>query len=90
MPVHAPHAAAERHELGGQRLQRDQVFGAHVGLELVAVDDEQQIVQLLGCGHLQRLPDCAFVQLAVAGDDDDAVVQSAQLAVHRHTDGHGR
>ena len=65
-------AAAERAQLRLEALEREDLLGRPVGLELVAVDDHEQATDALVRGRLERLPVLAFLELAVAGHDDDA------------------
>ncbi len=66
------HAAAERPELRLEALEREDLLGQPVGLELVAVDDHDEAADPLVRGGLQRLPVLPLLQLAVPGHHHDA------------------
>ena len=74
MAVDALHYGTKGLEFAGQRLQRYQVFGGDVGLEVVAVHHDSQVIYLVGAGYQQGLPAGALVQLAVAGYHDNVLL----------------
>ena len=72
VPVAGLDRPAERAQLRLQVAERDDLLRRLVGLELVAVDDDPETAEPLVRRALQRLPVLPFLELAVAGHDDDA------------------
>ena len=58
-----------------------------VRLELVVIDDHRDVGEALVRHRLQRLPDLAFLQLAVAGHHDDAAAAPGVAIGARHAVG---
>ena len=63
-----------------EALEREDLLGRLVRLELVAVDDDEQPPDPLVRRRLERLPVLAFLQLAVARHHDDAAA-AAEMAL---------
>ena len=80
VPVDRLDVPPERPELRLEVAQRDDLLRPPVRLHLVAIDDDPEPAQALVRGRLQRLPVLAFLQLPVAGHDDDPTV-AAELAL---------
>src|SRR5579883_3157668 len=79
---------AEGLQLVGHGLDAHDLAHGAVDLAVVVVDDHRQVVELeLGRGH-ERLPDLAFLQLAVAEDAIGPVILLVELGGQRHADGH--
>ena len=72
VPVARDDAGAEGGDLRLEALEREDLLGRLVRLELVPVDDDEQPPDALVRGRLQRLPVLTLLQLAVAGHHDDA------------------
>ena len=71
VPVAGDDAAAERDELRLQALEREDLLGRLVRLELVPVDEDEQPPDPLVRRRLQRLPVLPLLELAVARHHDD-------------------
>ena len=85
VPVAGHDAAAERAQLRLEALEREDLLGRPVGLELVAVDDHEQAADALVRRRLERLPVLALLQLAVAGHHDDAPAATRGVASPRRS-----
>ncbi len=72
VPVAGDDAAAERDELRLEALEREDLLGGPVRLELVPVDEDEQPPDPLVRRRLQRLPVLPLLELAVARHHDDA------------------
>src|ERR1700733_3100120 len=70
----------------GERLERGRIFSTSALLQAVAVDDQCEIGELAVAGSHRGLPIAAFLQLAVAGDDEDAKGCVIDLAGDRNAD----
>src|SRR3972149_1815817 len=81
------HLPAEGAPLIGKRLRAHDVLDEAVVLDAVAVDDGSQGGEAVVGGRPRRLPDLAFVQLAVAEEAVDAVVAAVQARRQAPTDG---
>ena len=55
------------------------VIGGAVQLIAVFIDEIDQVVQLVGIGELEGLPDLALVRLTVADDAEDVVGAAVDL-----------
>ena len=78
------HVPAEGAPLIGQRLDRHHVLHAEIVLQVVAVHDHREVVELPLGGRHGRLPDGSFLALTVADHHPHMVVFLAQLAGERH------
>ncbi len=72
VPVAAPHFPPKRAELLFDRAEVADRRDGGIGLQLVVIDDHRDLGETLIGHRLQRFPDLAFLQLAVAGHHDDA------------------
>ncbi|MCY1294757.1 hypothetical protein D9M70_440690 [compost metagenome] len=82
-PHHLDHVPARAAELGLEFLD-DLAVAAHRAIQplQIAVDDEDQVVELLAPGHAQRAARLGFIHLAVAAEDPHlAAVVLAEAAV---------
>ena len=79
LPVAARRRPSRRPRTFASRSPRsDTSRDPGVGLDLVVVDDDGDLVQAAVRGGLQRLPELALLQLAVAGEDVDAAAAAGQ------------
>ena len=65
------------------------VLGPAVQLPLVPVQQDHQVIQLLGAGEGHGLPDLALVALAVAHDEEHPGIAALQLVAQCHAAGQG-
>jgi len=83
VPVDLGDGEPEGGQLVGERLERHQLLGGEVGLEAVAVDDHDQVIESLGGGDLRPLPDRSLVELPVPDHHEHPRRPAAQLGVER-------
>src|SRR6266566_703072 len=75
---------AERTQLGLEIAQGEDLLRGFVGLKLVPVDDDPEVVSPLSSGSLQRLEVLSFLQLSVARHYDDAPAATEQALCPCH------
>ena len=80
VPVAAPECPAEGLDLRFQVAEVAHLGYPRVRLDLVAVDDDGDLLQAAVRGRLQRLPDLPLLQLPVSGEDVD-VARAAEQPV---------
>ena len=89
--AHLVHGEVEGPQLVGQRLEAHVLGEEALGLDLVVVDDEDEVVELVVAGRHEGLPDRALVALAVAQEHVDhavAVVRAVEAHAQRAADRH--
>ena len=79
MAVDLLRVQAEGLRLLGQIAVSQNVIGGAVQLIAVFIDEIDQVVQLVGIGELEGLPDLALVRLTVADDAEDVVGAAVDL-----------
>ena len=83
------HLIAEGHELCREVAERHDLVVGTVYLQAVVVDKDREIIKLVVCGGHGRLPDEAFLKLAVAADGIDLYILAGELCTDSHADGDG-
>ena len=84
MPVHAPDRPAEGAELllDGTEIAYRRDLG--IRLVFVVIDDNRDLTEPGICSRLERFPDLPFLELAVAGHDDDPAAVPGEALRPRH------
>ena len=90
VPVDAAYIPTEAPVLFFQGLDFHHFLDRTINLQAIAVDDADQVVEMMvRCLH-GRFPDLAFLLLAVAHDAEDLVILPVQLARQSQTDGNAQ
>src|SRR5438270_8596398 len=90
VPVDAAYIPTEAPVLFFQGLDSHHFLDRTINLQAIAVDDADQVVEMMvRCLH-GRFPDLAFLLLAVAHDAEDLVILPVQLARQSQTDGNAQ
>ena len=79
MAVDLLRVQAEGLRLLGQIAVSQNVIGGAVQLIAVFIDELDQVVQLVGIGELEGLPDLALVRRTASEDAEDVVVAAVDL-----------
>src|SRR5438105_58820 len=79
MPVDDFDVPAERSPFVVQRIEASSIFGPRALLQTVAVDDQRQVFELAMSCREASFPVAAFLQFAVAGQHERAVVGAVDL-----------
>ncbi len=82
--VHFSDGVAERTELVGQRLQRQDLLRGPGDLQPVPVDDGGEIIEAVTHRGQRSLPHRALIEFAIAHEHEDAVCAAVQPAGQRH------
>ena len=90
MAVHLAGLPAERGELGAHVAGVAHVGGVAINLQMVAVDDGHEVVQVLMGGPHGGLPDLALLALAVAEQAEHALGLARQFQAGGHASGDGQ
>ena len=87
--VAARDVPAEGAQLLAEIAERADLVHPGVGLDLVVVDDRRDLAEAARHRRAQRLPELPFLQLAVAGEHEDAARPAGQPVGQRHALGLG-